>query len=99
MAIYHSFTNIITVHGQHRNVSLADQHKAVAEDEELQEILQNPNSDEAKEALRNLKEYQEEKFKGVRASTKANDNDIVKTWGKISDAVCTTYLLCDLYSN
>ncbi|KAE9389573.1 hypothetical protein BT96DRAFT_834693, partial [Gymnopus androsaceus JB14] len=54
---------------------------------DLQEILQNPDSEEAKEALDDLREYQEAKFKGARASAKANDNDIIKTWGKIATTV------------
>ncbi|KAJ3749676.1 hypothetical protein DFH05DRAFT_1457426 [Lentinula detonsa] len=65
------------------------QHQALMEDEELQDILQNPSSPEAHEAIRELTEYQEAKFRGTRASAKANDNDIVKTWGKIAN----TYLL------
>ncbi|KAJ3779623.1 hypothetical protein GGU10DRAFT_438040 [Lentinula aff. detonsa] len=61
------------------------QHQALMEDEELQDILQNPNSPKAQEAIRELTEYQEAKFRGTRASVKANDNDIIKTWGKIAN--------------
>ncbi|KAJ3716784.1 hypothetical protein DFJ43DRAFT_1043236 [Lentinula guzmanii] len=65
--------------------NFGSQHQALAADEDLQVILQNPESAEAQEAIRELMEYQEAKFRGTRASAKANDNDIVKTWGKIAN--------------
>lgn len=73
--------------GDRLEPGLANRHKAVADDEDIQEILQNPGGKEAKQALTNLREYQEARFKGVRANAKAIDNDMAKTWGKISATV------------
>ncbi|KAJ3798255.1 hypothetical protein GGU11DRAFT_756123 [Lentinula aff. detonsa] len=69
---------------QSRQLKLAELHNAIAADEDLQDILNNPDGEEAQEALDELIEYQLAKFQGSRASAKANDNDIVKTWGGIS---------------
>lgn len=70
--------------------TLGDRHKAMADDDEVQEILLDPDSEEAAEALRDLEAYQIARFQGERADPKANDNDIVKTWGGISLTVCVS---------
>ncbi|KAJ3781057.1 hypothetical protein GGU10DRAFT_379935 [Lentinula aff. detonsa] len=74
----------LRLEGRRLGASLAERHKAIADAEEIQEILNNPDGDEAQDVLRELKEYQLAKFQGRRASAKANDNDIVKTWGAIT---------------
>ncbi|KAE9389107.1 hypothetical protein BT96DRAFT_1003584 [Gymnopus androsaceus JB14] len=83
-ALMHKKAQELHLQGKRLGPCLADCHRAVAEDEDLQEILQNPNSEEAKEALKELKEYREAKFKGARSSAKANDSDVVKTWAKVA---------------
>ncbi|KAJ3792166.1 hypothetical protein GGU11DRAFT_863888 [Lentinula aff. detonsa] len=74
----------LRLEGRRLGASLAERHKAITDAEEIQEILNDPDGDEAQDVLRELKEYQLAKFQGRQASAKANNNDIVKTWGAIT---------------
>ncbi|KAJ3748992.1 hypothetical protein DFH05DRAFT_1520590 [Lentinula detonsa] len=64
--------------------SMKEKHRAMANDDDIQVILANPDCDEALEALNELSEYQVAKISGARVSAKANDNDIVKTWAELT---------------
>ncbi|KAJ3779720.1 hypothetical protein GGU10DRAFT_381902 [Lentinula aff. detonsa] len=59
-------------------------HRAMANDDDIQVILANPDCDEALEALNELSKYQVAKISGARVSAKANNNDIVKTWAELT---------------
>ncbi|KAJ3739111.1 hypothetical protein DFH05DRAFT_1464208 [Lentinula detonsa] len=83
-AVMHKKAQELRLEGRRLGASLGERHKAIADDEEIQEILNDPDGDDAQDVLRELKEYQLAKFQGSRASAKANDNDIVKTWGAIT---------------
>ncbi|KAJ3749297.1 hypothetical protein DFH05DRAFT_1457129 [Lentinula detonsa] len=84
-ALMHKKAQELRLRGQRLGSNLGDRHKAIADDEDLQDILNDPEGEEAQEALRDLEQYQKARFQGSRASSKANDNDIVKTWGTIAN--------------
>ncbi|KAJ3965396.1 hypothetical protein EV361DRAFT_1019830 [Lentinula raphanica] len=65
--------------------SFKEKHKAMGEDEDVQDILNDPECEEAVQAIEDLQAYREAKIMGARASSKANDNDIVKTWGDLAN--------------
>ncbi|KAJ3990729.1 hypothetical protein F5050DRAFT_1817281 [Lentinula boryana] len=64
--------------------SMNDKHDAMSRDAETQAILANPKGQKAQEALDDLWEYSLTKISGARASSKANENDIVKTWSELT---------------
>ncbi|KAJ3737681.1 hypothetical protein DFJ43DRAFT_1035341 [Lentinula guzmanii] len=64
--------------------SMNDKHNAMSRDAETQAILANPKGRKAQEALDDLREYSLAKISGARSSSKANENDIVKTWGELT---------------
>ncbi|THU97176.1 hypothetical protein K435DRAFT_620760, partial [Dendrothele bispora CBS 962.96] len=69
--------------GRKGGYSLEEIQKATKEDEDLMRAVKNPDSDEAKDLLILLAEHQQEKFQGLRAESKANNNDVTKTFGRI----------------
>ncbi|KAJ3741591.1 hypothetical protein DFH05DRAFT_1462615 [Lentinula detonsa] len=64
--------------------TLHKKHQVMAEDINIQAILADPGCDEAESAIHELCAYQNAKISGARASAKANDNDIAKTWSELT---------------
>ncbi|KAJ3793206.1 hypothetical protein GGU11DRAFT_760122 [Lentinula aff. detonsa] len=64
--------------------TLHEKHQVMAEDIDIQAILADPGCDEAESAIHELCAYQNAKISGARASAKANDNDIAKTWSELT---------------
>ncbi|KAJ3727776.1 hypothetical protein C8R42DRAFT_717215 [Lentinula raphanica] len=65
-------------------LTLKERHAAMDEDQDIQDILNEPDGEEALQAMADLKAHQQAKIMGARSSSKANDNDIVKTWGDLA---------------
>ncbi|KAJ3730312.1 hypothetical protein C8R42DRAFT_637086 [Lentinula raphanica] len=65
-------------------LTLKERHAAMDEDQDIQDILNDPDGEEALQAMADLKAHQQAKIMGARSSSKANDNDIMKTWGDLA---------------
>ncbi|KAJ3784221.1 hypothetical protein GGU10DRAFT_334095 [Lentinula aff. detonsa] len=83
-ALMHRKSQEHRIHGWVFGPSIKEKHQQMACDSDVQSILRNPNGSRARQAMEDLREYQTTKLSGARASGKANDNDIVKTWADLA---------------
>ncbi|KAJ3832224.1 hypothetical protein F5878DRAFT_666772 [Lentinula raphanica] len=70
--------------GQSVPGTLKERHAAMVEDQDIQDILNDPDGEEAVQAIADMHAFQQAKATGIRSSSKVIDNDVVKTWGDLA---------------